>query len=106
MESRGSGVRFGNRGIWPVEQLGVGGAAECAFEAEGYAGFQAALDFVEQEFAGFDREFLRIERRKPARDFVGVEEARDGIELAEVGAGEGGLARAVGTGEEVEGWVG
>jgi hypothetical protein len=71
-------------GFGLLEQLGVSCAAECAFEAEGYAVFQAALDFVEQEFTGFDGEFLRIERRKPARDFVGVEEARDGIELAEV----------------------
>ena len=54
---------------------------------------------MEQEFTGFDGEFLGIERREAAGDFVGVEETRDGIELAEVGAGEGGLARAVGTGE-------
>lgn len=45
-------------GFGLLEQLGVGGAAVGAFETEGEAGFQAALDFVEQEFAGFDGEFL------------------------------------------------
>ena len=64
-------------GLGLMEELGVGGAAEGACEAEGFAGFQAALDFVEQEFAGFDGEFLRGERGKAAGDLVGVKETRN-----------------------------
>jgi hypothetical protein len=66
-------------GLGLMEELGVGGAAEGTFEAEGIAGFQAFLDFVEQEFAGFDGEFLRFERGESAGDLVGVEKTRDGI---------------------------
>ncbi len=44
-----------------IEEFDVGGAAQGALEAEGYAGFQTGLEFVEQEFPGFDCDFLGIE---------------------------------------------
>lgn len=86
-----------------LEELRVGGAAQRAFKAEGLAGFQAALDFVKQKLAGSEGESLWGERGETAGDFVGIEETRDGIELAEVGFSKCGFARAVGTGEKVEG---
>lgn len=86
-----------------MQELRVGGAAQRAFKAEGLAGFQAALDFVKQKFASSESESLWGERGKAAGDFVGIEETRDGIELAEVGFSKRGFARTVGTGEEVEG---
>lgn len=89
-------------GFGPLKEADVGRAAEGAFEAEGYTGFQTVLDFAKQKFACFDGEFLRIEWGETAGDFVGVEETGYGIKLAEIGPGEGGLARAVGTGEEEE----
>ncbi len=49
-------------GFGLLEELGVGRATEGAFQTEGIARFQAVLNFVEQEFTGFDGEFLRIER--------------------------------------------
>ena len=61
---------------------------------------------MEQEFSRADGYGTGIERGEAACEFVRVEETRDGIELAEVGAGEGGFASAVGTCEEVEGWCG
>ncbi len=93
-------------GFGLFQELGVGGAAESAFEAEGMAGFHAGLDFPKQEFTGSDGELFRIQRREAAGDFVGIQEARDGIKLAEIGTGEGGFARSVGTCEEVEGGCG
>jgi len=38
--------------------------------------------------------------------FIGVEETRNGVELGEVGSGEGGFASAVRAGEVEEGWLG
>jgi hypothetical protein len=40
-------------GLGLLEEFGVGRPAEGAFEAEGNAGFEAALDFVKQQFSGF-----------------------------------------------------
>ncbi len=70
-ESRGSGSRLGSRGFWPVGPDSCGCAAEGASEAGGDAAFQAALDFVEQEFAGFDSEFLGGDGRESACDLFG-----------------------------------
>jgi hypothetical protein len=58
-------------GFGLLDQLGVGGAAEGASEAGGDAAFQAALDFVEQEFTGFDSEFLGGDGRESACDLFG-----------------------------------
>ncbi len=70
-----------------LEGAGVGRAAEGAFEAEGIAGFEATVDFVKKEFACFYGDRLDIEWRKAAGEFIRIEKSRDGIELAEVGAG-------------------
>ena len=51
-------------GFGPLQQLGVGGSAQGAFESEGDAGFDAVMDFTEQELACLNGEFLRIERRE------------------------------------------
>lgn len=84
------------RDLGLLEEFRVGSATQRAFEAEGLAGFQAALDFVKQKFAGSEGESLWGERGETASDFVGVEETRDGIELAEVGFSKRGFTRTVG----------
>ena len=57
---------------------------------------------MKEEFACFYGDRLDIEWGEAAGEFIRVEESRDGIEPAEVGAGEGGFARAIASAEEVK----
>ncbi len=85
-----------------LKGAGVGGAAERAFETEGSIGFEATVDFMKEQLTCFDGNRLEIKGRQAAGEFIRVKKPRDGIELAEVGAGKGGFARAVASGEKIE----
>lgn len=91
-----------SQGFGLLKGAGVGGAAECAFKTERCIGFEATVDFMKEELACFHCNGLHIEWRQAAGEFIRVEKPRDGIELAEVGASEGGFTRAVASGEEIE----
>ena len=85
-----------------VKGAGVGCAAEGAFETKGCLSFQATIDFVKEEFARFDGYRLNVEWRQATGEFICVEESRNGIEQAKVGAGESGFTCAIAAREEIE----
>lgn len=88
--------------LCPVDHPLVRFSTEGALEGEGDFPWQEFVDFSEKEFSCSENHAGRIEGRETAGEFVSVEESRDGIELLEIGLGEGGFARSVGSCEEVE----
>ena len=85
-------------------QTDVGLAAQGALQRECFPAAQALVHLGEQQTRGTNCGRAGFERRKPARDFIRVQEAQALHFLRQKLFRERGLACAVAAGDDVNGW--